>query len=108
MIPALALEAVTPLELSKASALFGTLKQLRIKLKNVDDGILDRAFEIHVQGVLEKLEARLPTLVDSQMKNVEVIMAKHGLYDAAFQQVIILCSSSKYSFSNTLSVDIYE
>ncbi len=98
MIPAMALKAVTEQELAKAAALFGTLKQLRLKLKNVDDAILDRAFEIHVQGVLEKLETRLPSLNDRQLKNVEVTMAKHGLYDAAFQQVIILCHNSKFLY----------
>ncbi len=96
MIPAEAVEAVTPVELSKAASLFGTLKQLRLKLKDTDDGILDRAFEIHVQGVLEKLEQRLPTLIDKQLKDVEIIMARHGLYDAAFQQLIILCQNSKF------------
>lgn len=95
MISALALEAVTQNELTKAAAVFGTLKQLRIKLKNVDEGVLDRAFEVHVQRVLDKLESRLPALSDSHLKEVEITMAKHGLYDAAFQQVIILCQGSK-------------
>ena len=102
MIPAEAVEAVTPIELSKAAALFGTLKQLRIKLKDTDDGILDRAFEIHVQGVLEKLEQRLPTLIDEQLRDVEIIMARHGLYDAAFQQLIILCQNSEFSLFHYL------
>jgi hypothetical protein len=51
-----------------------------------------RAFETHVHGVLEKLDKRLPGLEDAQ-RNVEVVMARHGLYDAAFQQIVLLCSS---------------
>ena len=95
MISAVALEAVTQSELSRAAAVFGTLKQLRIKLKNADEGVLDRAFEVHVQRVLDKLESRLPSLTDGKLREVEITMAKHGLYDAAFQQVIILCQGSK-------------
>jgi len=38
------------------------------------------------------------SLSDSQTRQllaVEVIMARHGLYDAAFQQVVMLCQTSK-------------
>lgn len=102
-----AIEAVTPIELSKAAALFGTMKQLRIQLKSADENTLDRAFEQHVQSVLEKLDQRLPALqLQNQQQNlddhqskqllaVEVIMARHGLFDAAFQQVAMLCQTSK-------------
>ena len=99
-----AVDCVTPAELSRAAALFGTMKQLRIQLKSVDENMLDRAFEQHVQSVLEKLDQRLPVLAEQQDKPqvqseqllaVEVIMARHGLYDAAFQQVVLLCQSSK-------------
>ena len=102
-----AVDAITTTELSRAAALFGTMKQLRIQLKSADEATLDRAFEQHVQTVLEKLDERLPSLVqqneehslsDSQTRQllaVEVIMARHGLYDAAFQQVVMLCQTSK-------------
>jgi hypothetical protein len=102
-----AIDAVTPAELSRAAALFGTMKQLRIQLKSADENSLDRAFEAHVHSVLERLDERLPTLMQqnqenqlsenqaSQLMSVEVIMARHGLYDAAFQQVVMLCQTSK-------------
>jgi len=105
-----AVDAITTTELSKAAALFGTMKQLRIQLKSADEATLDRAFEQHVQSVLEKLDQRLPSLIqqnqehslsDSQTRQllaVEVIMARHGLYDAAFQQVVMLCQTSKQHF----------
>lgn len=103
-----AVDAITATELSRAAALFGTMKQLRIQLKSADEATLDRAFEQHVQSVLEKLDERLPSLVrqneehslsDNQTRQllaVEVIMARHGLYDAAFQQVVMLCQTSKH------------
>lgn len=96
MMSGAALEAVTAHELSRASSLFGTLKQLRLKLKNADEAALDRAFESHVQGVLDKLDSRLPGLDDKPLRTVEITMAKHGLYDAAFQQVILLCQNSRF------------
>ena len=98
MIPARALSAVTPEELSKAATLFGTLKQLRLRLTNADEAVLDRAFETHVQGVLDKLENRLPALEDTQLQFVEIVMARHGLFDAAFQQAILLCQNSEETF----------
>jgi hypothetical protein len=96
---ALAFEALTPTEIAKAATIFDNLKHLRIKLKNGDENILEKAFEIHVQSLLEKLEGRLNNLQDNpQFQKMEIILAKHGLYDAAFQQVILLCQSSKSSF----------
>jgi hypothetical protein len=92
---ALAFEALTPTEIAKAATIFDNLKHLRIKLKNGDENILEKAFEIHVQSLLEKLEGRLSNLHDNpQFQKMEIVLAKHGLYDAAFQQVILLCQSS--------------
>lgn len=105
-----AIDAVTPAELSRAAAMFGTMKQLRIQLKSADEESLDRAFESHVHSVLEKLDQRIPALMQRNqdeglsehqvglLMSVEVIMARHGLYDAAFQQVVMLCQASKSSF----------
>eukprot|EP01031_Cornospumella_fuschlensis_P044411 gene44411-54312_t len=88
-----AFESLNPSEVAKAANLFDTLKQLRLKLKNGDQQVLERAFELHVQGVLEKLDSRLPTLKDAHEHAVELIMARHGLYDSSFQQVVLLCQS---------------
>ena len=95
MIPARALEAVTPQELSHAASLYGSVKQLRLRLTNADELTLDRNFETHVQTVLEKLESRLSALEMSRLFKAEVAMARHGLFDASFQQAIVLCQSSK-------------
>ena len=113
-----AIDAMTPQELSRAAALFGTMKQLRIQLKSADESSLDRAFEAHVHNVLEKLDQRLPSLMQQnqehglteeqtkQLMTVEVIMAKHGLYDAAFQQVVMLCQTSKKNLFYEVSLVI--
>lgn len=90
-----AIEAITPEELSRAAALFGTLKQLRLRLTNVDEVELDQGFEMHVQAVLDKLDKRLQTLGDSPVQNVELVMARHGLFDASFQQAILLGQNGK-------------
>jgi hypothetical protein len=110
------IEAITPAELSRAAAVFGTMKQLRLQHGTADEAALDKAFEVHVQSVLEKLDNRLPTILQhgneeefenseqsQQLLNVEVIMAKHGLYDAAFQQVVMLCQTSKFSIGLTFA-----
>ncbi len=91
--PSIAFEAINPSEIAKAAALFDNIKQLRIKLKTGDEAVLDRAFEIHVQGILSKLEAKLLQCQNQQQQAVEIIMARHGLYDAAFQQAILFCQA---------------
>ncbi len=95
MIPANALAAVTSEELSSAATLYGSLKQLRLRMSNADENVLDRAFETHVQNVLDKLENRLPSFENPRVKAVEVAMARHGIFDASFQQAIQLCQHSK-------------
>jgi hypothetical protein len=50
-----------------------------------------RAFETHVTGVLDKLDTRLSSLTDPRLRNIEVVMANHGLVDASFQQLTLLC-----------------
>jgi hypothetical protein len=103
-IPQKALDAVTTEELSKAATLFGNVKVLRLRLTNADETILDRAFENHIQGVLDKLELRLPSLTDELLRSVEITMARHGIFDAAFQQAILLCQNSK---NNIYIYDIF-
>jgi hypothetical protein len=94
-----AFQAIGPPEIAKAAGLFDNLKQLRIKLKNGDESVLERAFEMHVQGVLDKLETRLQQFQEATpQRTVEIVLARHGLYDAAFQQVGLICQSSKFSF----------
>jgi hypothetical protein len=60
----------------------------------VDEKVLEKAYHIHVQNVVEKLE-RLNSLEYEPLKQVEITMARHGLYDAVFQQVVLLCSTSE-------------
>jgi hypothetical protein len=95
MISAAVLEAITPEELTRAASVFGALKQLRLRLSPEESGhSLDQAFENHVASVLGRLDNRLPAISNNdEMKKVEVIMARHGLYDAAFQQAILLGTS---------------
>lgn len=97
MIPAAALAAVTTTELSTAATLYGSLKQLRVRMMNADSESLDKSFELHVQNVMEKLDSRLPSQHNERLKFCEVAMARHGIYDASFQQVILLCQNSKNS-----------
>ena len=92
MLPTHILAAVTPEELTRAASVFSSLKQLRLRLTpDIEEAKLDNAFEAHVTGVLGRLDSRLVSLNDNDdIKKIEIIMARHGLYDAAFQQAILL------------------
>lgn len=92
-LPVDALAAVTPAEVTRAADMFNTVKQLRMRISNVNDTALDKAFESHVFKVLEKLDSRLPAISDDRAKQVELVMTRHGLCDAAFQQLILLGQS---------------
>lgn len=96
MISSRVVEAITPLELSRASALFGVLKQVRVQLKTSDEYSLDKAFESHVHSVLEKLDQRLVSIDDATIQKVEIIMAKHG--KQLDHDVIVGCVVSDYDF----------
>jgi hypothetical protein len=102
MFPSRAVEAVTPDSITRAVDLFEIVKQLRLRLTTISEEVLDRAFETHVQGVLEKLDKRIPLITESNAKEVEVVMAKHGLCDAAFQQIILLCQSISPALGDVL------
>lgn len=93
-----AFESISPGEIARAINLFNVLKQFRLKLGSGDEEVLERAFEFHVQGILEKLDARLQQVNDAHEKQLEVILARHGMYDATMQQVAHLCHSSKQLF----------
>lgn len=97
-------ELLNPEDIEKASFLFDCLKKLRLKLKNGKEEILESAFETHVHSVFEKLETRLLHIQDTNQQKLEIILARHGLYDAAFKQVILLCECSNilHSPSSTL------
>ena len=101
MISSRVVEAITPLELSRASALFGVLKQVRVQLKTSDEYSLDKAFESHVHSVLEKLDQRLVSIDDATIQKVEIIMAKHGTqldHDVIFMPTVDGCAVSDYDF----------
>ena len=49
------------------------------------------AFESHTVGVMEKLNDRLTLISDPRLQDIEVVMANHGMVDASFQQLILLC-----------------
>jgi len=94
---------VSPEELTAAASLFGKLKVLRLRLTQVDEASLDRAFEKHVQSVLDKLDGRLSSLGEGELqRQSEMIMAKHGLMDASFQQVILLCQGISPALGDVL------
>ena len=51
---------------------------------------------------METLEQRLPFLHIENARKVEIVMAKHGLCDAAFQQIILLCQSISPALGDVL------
>ena len=44
-------------------------------------------------GVMDKLDQRLVTIRDPRLRQIETVMANHGLVDASFQQLVLLCQA---------------
>ena len=55
-----------------------------------DENRMTLAFETHCKSVSERLGDRLVSLEPYQ-RSTEILMAKHGLYDVCFQEVIAFC-----------------
>jgi hypothetical protein len=91
--PSIALEAINPAEIAKAAALFDNIKQIRVTTNLGSESLLERAFELHVQGILTKLEDKLLQSQTPHEQAVQIILARNGLYDASFQQIIKFCQS---------------
>jgi len=93
MVPQSALSALGGKEeMERSALLYGKLRSLRLRLlENQDEKELDKNYQQHTRGVLERLETRLHLLGEqSPLRRVEAVMGRHGLYDAAFQQIVAL------------------
>ena len=89
-----AVKAIGTVTIAKANAIFNAMKALRIRIMNVDERTVDDSYDVHVESLLDKLESRLISLSDSMhLQQAEVLMAKYGLYDATFQQIVLLSQS---------------
>ena len=56
------------------------------------DTELDRkmttGFESHLQNVVKRLNERLKFMKEPAQRHTEILLAKHGLYDLCFQELI--------------------
>lgn len=66
---------------------------IRSKISNTDDAAIDRSFQMHINAVLLKLDSRLENITDPMLKKIEATMGKHGIFDATFQQVLLIAST---------------
>ena len=60
--------------ITKASNIFNICKDI----DSNDDDSTDDAFSIHVENVISKLNEKLLTINDNNVKQCEIIRAKHG------------------------------
>jgi hypothetical protein len=91
-----ALEAVSNPDLLKLTSVFKSISQALKASFSVDETALENQFNAHVHGILEKLENRLPSMNEDSSRQIEVLMAKYGLYDYIFQQVHSICCTGMF------------
>lgn len=58
------------------------------RLEGKDDAKMDKAFRDHADAVFRRLRGSLSSLEEEFERSAETLMAKHGLFDVCFQEVI--------------------
>lgn len=90
-------------DIDNATKLFLSMKDLRMRLSNCDEESITKAFNSHTSTVIKKLTSRSEMLLDNSLKDAELIMAKYGLYDGVFQQIILVCTNISPVLAQTIS-----
>ncbi|GMH53207.1 hypothetical protein TrST_g1705 [Triparma strigata] len=79
------------IDLEKISGLYNDVKMLYSNgqiLSPADDRRMTIAFDKHVDAVTNRLKERRNKLEESYERRTEGLMAKHGMYDICFQEVL--------------------
>lgn len=84
--------ALTQEDLESVAVLFGAIKAVRSVPSasgvKVDVAQLANNFDKHVNLVINRLNQRLAAMDDKARRQTEILMAKHGLFDVCFEEVI--------------------
>lgn len=83
--------AFADIDLEKISDLFASVKLLYgngQRLGASEDRRMTVAFDSHVDDVMGRLKERVSKLEQSYERRTEGLMAKHGMYDICFQEVL--------------------
>jgi Ca2+-binding EF-hand superfamily protein len=75
-------------DLESLAVLFNTVKSLGGVVDEERERKMANAFETHLQTVVKRLNDRLKTMTEKAERNAEILLAKHGLYDLCFQELI--------------------
>ena len=79
------------IDLESVEELFAAVKVLHgngARLPLEDDRRMSQAFDKHANAVLSRLNSRAGDLQYQHDKQAETLMAKHGIYDVCFQEII--------------------
>lgn len=81
--------SLTQEDLEAVAVLFAAIKTLRSQNHEANIESMTIAFDAHVHSVLGRLNERIAAMKgDKYRKQAEIVMAKHGLFDVCFQEVI--------------------
>ena len=80
--------AIVQQDLESLAALFNTVKNLGGSQDAERERKMTQTFETHLQTVVKRLNDRLKTMKETAQRHAEILLAKHGLYDLCFQEII--------------------
>ena len=91
------LVGIPPDDIRAVSALFASIKNAKVGRDSDSSRRLAMAFDSHVKTVANRLTERLRDIGDGNrgQQECELVMAKHGLYDICFQELIGFADSGK-------------
>ena len=82
--------------------LFNMIKGLNGNIDAELDRKMTTGFESHLQNVVKRLNERLKSMKEPAQRHTEILLAKHGLYDLCFQELITYAGNTNQQLQDSL------
>jgi len=99
--------SLTEKDLRKVVELYGAIRELRGHVGEDLNAELTKKFDRHIQETMEELTQKLDAVVDPRMKDPflrqgEMLLAKHKLYELCFDELCVVADSHDPKFGQGL------
>eukprot|EP01029_Cantina_marsupialis_P007920 TRINITY_DN1903_c0_g1_i1.p1 TRINITY_DN1903_c0_g1~~TRINITY_DN1903_c0_g1_i1.p1 ORF type:complete len:660 (+),score=241.96 TRINITY_DN1903_c0_g1_i1:96-2075(+) len=93
---------MTQQDLESVAVLYGAIRALHGTLSREEDSRMTAAFDNHVQTIMKDLGSKLDQLEDPFMRQSEILMGKHMLYQICFNEITSMTSKKDPQFGTVL------
>ena len=89
-------------DLENVAMLYTMIKNLRGSMSDSEDIRMTDAFDRHLQKVIDELNLKLAGITDPYLRQGEVLMAKHRLYELCFEKSVEHAQKAQPEFGAVL------